>query len=253
MSDPPNVSNRQAGTHCSAGHAQLLAVETSARPTDTQPQLRLLSSGFQISSDKNKQPTITTFVSQGHPPSLRNVRARLSIATIETWPAVVHSFWWLGATNAEHSIRCIFFICLSILPSSVEWDWMVQQRATGWTNRVQSPAWQYFLFFAASRPAMGSTRPSNQWYNRLISQGSKWPVCEADHSPSTSAEVKYCGAITPEHKSQCHNALFSTGTTLPYSQQNVGTPWRARHCALLTLLTGVRGNKHGVYSLGRKL
>jgi hypothetical protein len=47
-----------------------------------------------------------------------------------------------------------------------------------------------FLFFGASRPALGSTQPPIQWVPRALSPGVKRPGHEAEHSPPTSAEVK---------------------------------------------------------------
>jgi hypothetical protein len=39
-------------------------------------------------------------------------------------------------------------------------------------------------------PALGPTQPPIQWVAGAISLGVKWPGCEADHSPPSSAEVK---------------------------------------------------------------
>jgi hypothetical protein len=49
-----------------------------------------------------------------------------------------------------------------------------------------------FLFFTASRPALGPTQPHIQWVPGALSPGQ-----EADHSPPSSAEVKNDGAIPP--------------------------------------------------------
>jgi hypothetical protein len=47
-----------------------------------------------------------------------------------------------------------------------------------------------FLFTAASRTALGSTQPPIQWVPGDLSLGVKRPGRGADHSPTSSAEVK---------------------------------------------------------------
>jgi len=47
-----------------------------------------------------------------------------------------------------------------------------------------------FLFSTASRPTLGHTRPPIQWVPGALSPEVKRPECEADHSPSSSFEVK---------------------------------------------------------------
>jgi hypothetical protein len=60
-----------------------------------------------------------------------------------------------------------------------------------WGSRVQFPAGAgNFLFTTASRTALGPTQPLIQWVRGALSLGVKWPVCEADHSPPSNAEVK---------------------------------------------------------------
>jgi hypothetical protein len=48
----------------------------------------------------------------------------------------------------------------------------------------------FFLFSMLSRLVLGSIQPPIQWVLGALSLGVKWPRCEADHSPSASAEVK---------------------------------------------------------------
>jgi hypothetical protein len=47
-----------------------------------------------------------------------------------------------------------------------------------------------FFFTTASRPALRPTEPPIQWVSGSLSLGVKWPGCEADYSPPSSAEVK---------------------------------------------------------------
>jgi hypothetical protein len=47
-----------------------------------------------------------------------------------------------------------------------------------------------FLFTTTSRPAVGPTEPPFQWLPAALSLGVKRPVCEADRSPPSSAEIK---------------------------------------------------------------
>jgi hypothetical protein len=49
----------------------------------------------------------------------------------------------------------------------------------------------------ADRLCKGSTQPPTQGVPRALSWEVKWPECEADHSPPSSAEVKNGGAIPP--------------------------------------------------------
>jgi hypothetical protein len=67
-----------------------------------------------------------------------------------------------------------------------------------WAGRPEfySPQRQdIFLYSTASRPALGPTQPSIQWVQEALSPRDKRLGHEADHSPSSSAEVKNGGAI----------------------------------------------------------
>jgi hypothetical protein len=48
-----------------------------------------------------------------------------------------------------------------------------------------------FLFTTSLRTDLGPTQPPNQWVSGALFLGVKWPWREADHSPPSSAEVKW--------------------------------------------------------------
>jgi hypothetical protein len=53
-----------------------------------------------------------------------------------------------------------------------------------------------FLFASVSRPALGPTQPPIQWVPGPLSLGAKWPGCEADDSPPSSADVRNTWSYT---------------------------------------------------------
>jgi hypothetical protein len=64
-----------------------------------------------------------------------------------------------------------------------------------------------FLFSIESRPALGPTQPLIQWELGALFPGLKRSRCEADHSPTSSVEVKNGGAIPlPPNMSLLHSA-----------------------------------------------
>jgi hypothetical protein len=66
-----------------------------------------------------------------------------------------------------------------------------------------------FLPSPVARPALGHTQPFVQWVLGPLSLGVKWPGCEADHSPPSSAEDKNGGDIPPlPHMSSWHIAYL---------------------------------------------
>jgi hypothetical protein len=66
-----------------------------------------------------------------------------------------------------------------------------------------------FLFTTASRTALGPTQPPIQWVQGSLSLGVKQPVCEADHSPPSSAEVKECVELYLHSPIRLHGVVLS--------------------------------------------
>jgi hypothetical protein len=54
-----------------------------------------------------------------------------------------------------------------------------------------------FLLSTASRPALEHPEPPIQSVSQTISQWVKWPGCEADHTPPSSAKVKNTWSYIP--------------------------------------------------------
>jgi hypothetical protein len=46
-----------------------------------------------------------------------------------------------------------------------------------------------FLFATMSRPALGPTQLPIHWVPGALTLGLKWPGCDVDHSPPSSAEA----------------------------------------------------------------
>jgi hypothetical protein len=64
-------------------------------------------------------------------------------------------------------------------------------------SRVRFPAGDgNFLFTTAFGMALGPTQPPIQWVPGALSLGVKWPGCETDHSPPSSAKVKNTWSYT---------------------------------------------------------
>jgi hypothetical protein len=53
-----------------------------------------------------------------------------------------------------------------------------------------------FLFSTMSRPALGPTQLPIQWVPGALTLGLKWPGCDADHSPPSSAEANNVWSYT---------------------------------------------------------
>jgi hypothetical protein len=67
----------------------------------------------------------------------------------------------------------------------------------GVDGRGSNPGRDKILYSAASRPTLGPIQSPIQLVLGVLSSGLKWPGCEADHSPPSSAEVQNVGAIPP--------------------------------------------------------
>jgi hypothetical protein len=88
----------------------------------------------------------------------------------------------------ENYVQVATIYQTAVIAKSV-WRW-----ATGWTigilgfdsRRVRG----FFFVTTASRPALGPTPPPIHWVPGALSLGVKRAVHEADHSPTSSAEVK---------------------------------------------------------------
>jgi hypothetical protein len=68
---------------------------------------------------------------------------------------------------------------------------------------------EIFLFTTASRTALGPTQPPIQWVPGALSLGVKWPGCEADHSPPSSAEAKNAWSYTSTPPIRLHGVVLS--------------------------------------------
>jgi hypothetical protein len=79
-----------------------------------------------------------------------------------------------------------------------------------WGSRVDSQwgLWIY-LFTTVSRTALGPTQPPIQWVPGAFSLGVKWLLCEADHSPSSSAKVKNAWHYTSTPPVHIHGVVLS--------------------------------------------
>jgi hypothetical protein len=91
-------------------------------------------------------------------------------------------------------------------------DW-----AAVWMTEVRFPAeMEIYLvtasipfFIAASRTALGPTRPPIQWVPRAHSLVVKRPGREADHSPPSSAEFKECVELYLHSPIRLHGVVLS--------------------------------------------
>jgi hypothetical protein len=68
---------------------------------------------------------------------------------------------------------------------------------------------EIFIFTTVSRPVLGRTQPPIQWVLGALSLGVKLPGREADHSPSSSAEVKNERSYTSTPPLRLHGVVLS--------------------------------------------
>jgi hypothetical protein len=90
-----------------------------------------------------------------------------------TYQSFINIYLWMLVSRSRHSS-------------------VVQRWPTGWIIEGFE-SWQglgIFLFTIASRAALGPTQPPSQWVPGVLSVGVKRPVCAADHSPTSSTDVK---------------------------------------------------------------
>jgi hypothetical protein len=66
-----------------------------------------------------------------------------------------------------------------------------------------------FLLANISRPVLGLTQPPIQWVLGAVSPGVKQQEREADHSPTSSAEVKNSWSYTSTHPIRLHGVMLS--------------------------------------------
>jgi len=67
----------------------------------------------------------------------------------------------------------------------------------------------YRFIAVASGPALGPTWTPIQWVTGALSLGVKWPVREADHSLSSSVEIKNECTYTSTFPIRLHGVVLS--------------------------------------------
>jgi hypothetical protein len=75
-------------------------------------------------------------------------------------------------------------------------------------NYRQGQWWEFFLFAAASRPALGPTQPPIRRVPGALTPAVKRPGREVEHSPPSSAEVKNAWSYTSTPKKR-HGVMFN--------------------------------------------
>jgi hypothetical protein len=102
--------------------------------------------------------------------------------------------WKKSGEEGQHQISqenliltCIRLVKWVEIEHSV-WNWL---RAGRSRSRSSSPRRvKNFLFSTSCRTALGPIQLRIQWVTGALTPGVKWPGCEADLPPPTSAEVK---------------------------------------------------------------
>jgi hypothetical protein len=81
-----------------------------------------------------------------------------------------------------------------------------------WTTGVQFPVgvmMGYFLFATVPRPAVGPIQTPIQWVLGVLSLGVNWLMCEADHSPPSSANVYNAWSYTSTFPIELHGTMLN--------------------------------------------
>jgi len=76
-------------------------------------------------------------------------------------------------------------------------------------NSRQGQLRDFFLFAAASRPALDPNQPLTQWLSVFFSRGQSGPGREADHSPPSSAEVKNAWSYTSTYPIRLYGKVLN--------------------------------------------
>jgi hypothetical protein len=116
--------------------------------------------------------------------------ANYTVRTFMIW-----AFHLLSSTTPWVKISNICcWLLLSVkecmIPYSVMFWLLIGSVKSRYFQYVSSGGVKNFLLSTSSRLALGLTQPHIQWVLGALSPGVKRPGREADHSPSTSAEVK---------------------------------------------------------------
>jgi hypothetical protein len=88
----------------------------------------------------------------------------------------------------------------------------------GWLGYcpIEGSEQEMFLFSTSSRQILGRNRPPIQWVMSTLSPEVKRPQRDANHSPSSTAEVKNAWRYTfSPHMSSQRSAFLSKETSLP--------------------------------------
>jgi hypothetical protein len=76
--------------------------------------------------------------------------------------------------------------------------------------RFRFPVGAQIIFATTSIRVLRPTQPPIEWVPESPSLGVKWPGCEADHSPRSSAEVKNAWRYTSTSPPMClHGVVLS--------------------------------------------
>jgi hypothetical protein len=119
--------------------------------------------------------------------------------------------------NNQSSESCIMkfqrTVCLFLQGRNVDvhmWIWTTVNPSNLFSlSFVSRQGLGFFLFTIESRTVLGPTQPPIQWAPGALSLGVKLPGREADHSPSSSAEVKNAWSYTSTPPMRLHGVVLS--------------------------------------------